>query len=294
MNTKMFLGSTLIPFLSAHLLIAQTTGGNKPAFEVATIKRNTAVQGGSRQGDQPGGRFSATRVTLRTLMGFAKYPGGGSILGGPNWMDSDLWDVEAKAAEGSVQPRPRILDLNAPAGTIQLMVQSLLEERFQLKVHIETREQPVYELTIAKSGAKAKLAEDQSPPVMPEPGSPPFPAGAIPRGAMRMGRGDFADSAISMDVLASALAALYVGRPVINRTGLKGFYDIHLQWVPDPATNAGPFQPGAPTAGPDPAVESSGLSIFTAIQEQLGLKLESAKGPVDVLIIDHVERPSEN
>jgi uncharacterized protein (TIGR03435 family) len=274
---------------------SQVPGTAKPSFEVATIKRNTAVQGGSRQGDQPGGRFSATRVTLRSLIGFAKYPGGGNVLGGPSWMDSDLWDVEAKAAEGSVQPRPRLLDLNATAGTIQLMVQSLLEDRFQLKVHSETRELPVYELTVAKGGPKAKLAEDQSPPMMPEPGAPPpLPAGAVPRGLMRMGRGDFEDSAISIDSLASALAALYLGRPVIDKTGLKGFYDIKLRWMPDPASNAGPFQPGAPIAGPDTAADPSGLSILTAIQEQLGLKLESAKGPVEMLVIDSVQKPSEN
>jgi uncharacterized protein (TIGR03435 family) len=150
---------------------SQVPGTAKPSFEVATIKRNTAVLGGSRQGEQPGGRFSASRVTLRSLIGFAHYPGGGNVLSGPSWMDSDLWDAEAKAADGSVQPRPRLIDLNAPAGTIQLMVQSLLEDRFQLKLHSETRELPVYELIFAKGGPKAKLAEDQSPPMLPEPGA---------------------------------------------------------------------------------------------------------------------------
>jgi uncharacterized protein (TIGR03435 family) len=198
----------------------------KPSFEVATIKRNTAVQGGSRQGDQQGGRFSATRVTLRSLIGFAHYPGGGNVLGGPSWIDSDLWDVEAKAAEGSFQPRPRLIDLNAPPSTIQLMVQSLLEDRFELKVHSETKELPVYELTVAKGGVKAKLSEDQSPPMLPEPGAPTPPPGTIPRGLMRMGRGDSQDSAISIDSLASALGALYLGRQVIDKTGLRGFYDI--------------------------------------------------------------------
>src|SRR4051812_14563139 len=97
---------------------------------------------------------------------------------------------------------------------------------------------------------------------------------------MRMGRGDFADSAISIDNLASALGTLYLGRPVIDKTELKGFYDIKLQWTPDPVSNNGPFQPGAPLAGPDATADPSGLSMFTAIQEQLGLKLESTKGPV--------------
>jgi uncharacterized protein (TIGR03435 family) len=82
---------------------SQVAGTAKTSFEVATIKQNTALQGGSRQGDQPGGRFSATRVTLRSLIGFA-YPGSGNLLGGPSWIDSDLWDVEAKAAEGPAAP----------------------------------------------------------------------------------------------------------------------------------------------------------------------------------------------
>jgi uncharacterized protein (TIGR03435 family) len=172
------------------------------------------------------------------------------------------------------------------------MVQSLLEDRFQLKVHGETRDLPVYELTVAKGGPKAKLSEDQSPPMLPEPGTPPPPPGTVPRGLMRMGRGDFADSAISIDNF--ALGALYVGRPVIDKTGLKGLYDIKLQWAPERVSNAGPFQPGAPIAGPDTAADPSGLSIFTAVQEQLGLKLESTKGPVKVLVIDRVQKPSEN
>ena len=113
-HVRLFLWVMSIAVAAAIPASSQVAGTAKPSFEVATIKLNTALQGGSRQGDQPGGRFSATRVTLRTLIGFAKYPGGGNVLGGPSWIDSDLWDVEAKAAEGSVQPRPRTLDLNAP------------------------------------------------------------------------------------------------------------------------------------------------------------------------------------
>jgi bla regulator protein blaR1 len=284
--------SVVVPVLFLTIPIAAQNPGAKPSFEVSTIKRNTAVQGRSRQGDQPGGRFVANRVTLRTLIGFA-YKGG--IQGGPSWMDSDLWDVEAKAPEGAVPLRTGPPDLNAPPGPMELMVQSLLEDRFQLKVHSETRELPIYELTIAKGGPKVKLSEDQSPPMLSEQaGPPPQRGGAIPRGAMRMGRGDFEVTAISFDNLAAALGALYLQRPAQNKTGLKGLYDIKLQWMPD-STFGVPPGPGGPVGGPElPPVDPAGATIFNALQEQLGLKLDSAKGPVEVLVIDGVQKPSDN
>jgi uncharacterized protein (TIGR03435 family) len=278
--------------LSLSIPAFSQSSGTKPSFEVATIKRNTALQGGSRQGDQPGGRFVATRVTLRSLIGFAAY--GGQLLGGPSWMDSDLWDVEAKAAEGIVPPRTRMLDLNAPPSTIALMVQSLLEDRFQLKIHKETRDLPIYELTVAKGGLKVKLSEDQSVPTFPEAGGPPPQrGGTMPRGAMRMGRGDFEVSSISFDNLAKALGALYLGRPVFDKTGLKGLYDIKLQWTPD-ATFGVPIGPGGPVGGPEPLPDPTAPTIFNALQEQLGLKVDSAKGPVEVLVIDSAEKPTAN
>jgi uncharacterized protein (TIGR03435 family) len=210
-------------------------------------------------------------------------------VGGPGWIDSDLWDIEAKAPEGSVPPGTI---LGFPPQMV-VMLQSLLEDRFQLKLHRETREAPVYDLTIAKGGSKLKLSEDQTPPSMPERGGPPLQPRTVPRGGMKMVNGDFEASALSFDDFARALAALYLHRPVNDKTGLKGLYDIKLRWTPDPAIGAS-VGPGGPVAPAPPSGDPPGPDIFTAIQEQLGLRLESAKGPVEFFVIDSAQRPSGN
>ena len=274
----------------AAALVSVTFGhaqSSRPAFEVASIKRNTSAEGNTRIADQPGGRFIASRTALRRLIQFA-YRGNQEFLGGPDWIDSDRWDIQAKAAEGEVPLRTGLPDLSVP-DTIALMVQSLLEDRFKLKVHTETRQLPVYELLVTKGGPKIKLSEDQTPP------SGLLAAGgaqgtAIPRGAMRMGRSDLEVQAISIENFAKALGVLYAGRQVIDKTGLQGLYDIKLQWAPDPGL-PNPAGPGPIASAP---ADQLGPSLFTALQEQLGLRLESTRGPVQVLVIDHVERPSEN
>jgi uncharacterized protein (TIGR03435 family) len=272
-------------------LLSFAPQGSRPSFEVATIKQTTAVQGRSRLADQPGGRLVATRITLTALIA-AAYQGNpptGQMVGGPAWIDSDLWDIEAKAPEGYV---PRSTTFGFPPQMV-LMLQSLLEDRFQLKLHRETRESAIYDLMIAKGGSKLRLSEDQTPPSMPGPGASPLQPGTIPRGAMKMVNGDFEASAVPFADFTRALAALYLHRPVNDKTGLKGLYDIKLRWTPDPAIGA-PVGPGGPVAPAPPSADPSGPDIFTAIQEQLGLKLDSAKGPVEVLVIDSVQRPSVN
>jgi uncharacterized protein (TIGR03435 family) len=165
------------------------------------------------------------------------------------------------------------------------MVQSLLEERFQLKAHRETRELPLYELTVSKNGAKIKLSEAQTPPTALV-GGGGRQRGSLPRGGIRLGRGDLEAQAQSIELFATALGALYVDRPVVDKTGLKGLYDIRLQWTPDPGLNA--------TLSPATPAPASGPSLSNAIEEQLGFKLEAGKGPLPVLVIDSVQRPSEN
>jgi uncharacterized protein (TIGR03435 family) len=140
------------------------------------------------------------------------------------------------------------------------MLQSLLADRFKLRLHYETREQPIYELVVAKGGLKLKpLPPDQRP------------------GGGRFVRGEIALNGRSVATLAHFLTQ-FAGRSVVDKTSLAGNYDIDLKWTPDD-------QQGTPDAGP---------TLFTALQEQLGLKLISAKGPVQVLVVDHAERPSEN
>jgi uncharacterized protein (TIGR03435 family) len=182
-------------------------------------------------------------------------------------------------------------------------MQALLEERFKLKLHRETREGPVYELVVAKGGPKLKPFEEGScvpfDATKQTPGRPPVPPpgerfcdSSRTRGGPLGLSEVISAQGVSLQWVAYALSA---DRPVVDKTGLTGLFDVHLEFEPDRATFPPPAPPGAPPIDTsDQPPGSIGPSIFTAIQEQLGLKLESAKGPREVLVIDSVERPSEN
>ena len=263
----------------------------KPSFEVATVKPNAAGDNRVAIMRQPGGRFMTTNTSLRMLLGFAYGVRDFQISGGPSWVNTDRWNIEGRAKESDLPLLAGPLDPTVTNPLLQ-MVQSLIEDRFQFKMHREARELPVYELVVAKGGAKVKLSEDQTPIRLPERGAPPPPppqrGGPMPRGSMRLGRGDLEATGVPFSNFITALSN-QLGRTVIDKTDLKGFYDIKLQWTPE--IGQGPVVPGGPEPPPPPA---DGPSIFTAIQEQLGLRLESAKGPVEVLVIDSVQKPSEN
>lgn len=172
------------------------------------------------------------------------------------------------------------------------MLQALLEDRFKLKIHHETREGPVYALTLARGGSKLKPFKDGSCTQMPSTFPVPKPAsGQRYCKAMVSTRGPSVDAEGSTLSAFSKLLNLVLDRPVIDKTGIAGRFDIHLEFTLDQVT------PGLLGLAPDTsaaASEPTGPTIFTAIQEQLGLKLQPAKGPVELLIIDHVERPSTN
>ena len=290
----------LLPFLAPIIAIpvpSQAPGEAKPSFEVASIKPNTSGQMAMSISAQPGGRLVANGLTFRFLMFFAYRVRDFQIIGGPSWTTSDRWNIEARAEEGSVPPRTGVTDPNVP-DPLALRLQSLLEDRFQLKFHRETRELPAYELTIAKGGSKVKLSEDQTPFRPPEKGDPPAtqlpqPGRPMPRGTMRMSMSDLEANSIEFANFVQMLSQV-LRRPVIDKTGLKGLYDIKLKWTPEMGQGTTPFGPLPAGAQPPPAPDPSGPSIFTAVQEQLGLKLESTKGPAEVLVIDSVEKPSEN
>jgi uncharacterized protein (TIGR03435 family) len=273
----------LVLALGVVVIAVASAQPQRPAFEVASIRRNTTLEGNAVVGDQPGGRFVASRISLRRLIQYA-YRDHQQFLGGPDWLDNERWDIEAKAPEGTVTVRANPINTTVP-DTMALMIQSLLEDRFKLKRHTEMRKLPVYELTMSKGGAKIKLSDDQTPAAafVGGRGQP----GALARGGIRLGRSDIEMQAQSISLLAAALGALYAGRPVVDKTGLKGLYDIRLQWTPDPGL-AAPINPAATAGSP------SGPSLFQAIEEQLGLKLDSVRAPLPVLVIDSVERPSEN
>lgn len=258
---------------------AQT--GTKPKFEVISVKATPPnAPDGIAIMNRPGGRFVATNVTMAMLLGFAYRLRDFQIVGLQGWLTADRWDIEAKAAEGSIlsglQPDPTSISPQA------LMVQSLLESRFQLKTHRDAREMSIYELHIAKGGAKIKLSEDQSPG---QPGSQ--------RGNLGMAGGKIEGTAVQFAFFVNALSQ-QIGRTIVDRTGLKGLYDIQLVWTPEmpSANDPGRFFGAGAVASPPP--DASGPSIFTALREQLGIQLESSKGPVEVLVIDHAEKPSEN
>lgn len=270
---------------------------SRPQFEVASIKptdpgnHRVAIVG------QPGGRLIVTGARLNALISFAYAVRDFQILGGPNWMTTDRWDIDARAEEGTVGPPVGPPDPNRP-NPLGIRMQSLLEDRFLLKMRHDTREMPVFELTVAKGGPRVKLSVDQSPFKPPEPGTaapPPTQPGApMPRGGMSimLGGGELHATAVPVSNLAGALSQI-VGRTVIDKTDLKGLYDIELKWTPDVGQAVGP--PGAlPPGVLPPPIDPTGPSLITALQEQLGLKLESARGPVEVLIVDSVSRPTEN
>ena len=287
-----------------------------PAFEAASIKPNKTGDGRVFIGFQPGGRFNATGITLRMLIAIAygtpqPLPNA-QIFGGPGWIGSDRFDIVAKA-EGDVAPGPN--------GPLPLMLRTLLADRFRLAVHNETRELPIYALVLARSDGKlgpqlhpaavdcAVIAASRGRGGVPPPGGagapgdrgagraggpggPGFGPSGRPVCGMMVGPANIAAGGQSVAQFAALLSGR-VQRLVVDRTGLTGNFDIDLTWTPDqiPQGPPGGLPPGAP---PLPPIDPNGPSIFTAVQEQLGLKLESTKGPVGVLVIDRAEQPTED
>lgn len=263
---------------------------SKLSFEVASVKRNASADNRLTLGPRPGGRFTATNVTLKMLLGIAYNVRDENISGGPDWISTIRWNIEAKAEANSIPagvgPWP---DSANPDHPLTQMLQSLIEDRFLLKMHRETKEIPIYELLVAKTGSKMKLSADQESSDIPAPAKG---ASSPPRGMMRMGRDSLEGNGIPIARLAQILSERSVlGRPVIDHTDLKGLYDFKLQWTPDSAQGAVSLSATEP---PQPPADISGPSIFTAMQEQLGLKLQPAKGPAEVLIIDSIQMPTEN
>ncbi len=260
----------------------------RPAFEVASIK--PAKSGTPFVGIRsvPGsGRFTASNVSIRMLITMAYKLQPFQLEGGPAWLASDRYDIEATPERtGNDDPaKQQHVDFEQQFEQQRLRLQSLLEDRFQLKFHRETKELPVYALVVAKGGPKLQPSEQKGDR----------------RPMMRMGRGRFESNGVTLAQLADMLS-MDRGRKVIDRTGLTGNYDIKLDYTPD-QSQGGPGFGGPPGGGPGPGPEGgmgppppdpNGPSIFTALQEQLGLKLESQKGPVEIIVIDHVEKPSEN
>jgi len=276
--------------IAVVVVAAGQAAAQQPAFEVASIKPSDPDQHAGSIMIQPGGRLAITGMPLRELVKFAYSLQDFQLEGGPAWARTDPWNIEARAEEPRSTSPPNPNQPNMAA----VRLRSLLEDRFQLRTHRESRDVPVYELTISKRGSKMKLSADQTPARPPEPGEPQSqpikPNGALDRFSIRVGRGSLDAEAVGMPNIVQALSSI-LRRTVIDQTGLTGLYDVKLQWTPEGVVAApGPVGPVAP----DVPADRDGPSLFTAIQEQLGLNVESAKAPVEVLVIDSVQRPTEN
>jgi uncharacterized protein (TIGR03435 family) len=258
----------------------QTTAP-RPQFEVASIKPNKSGDMRMMFRSASGGRFTASNVSLQSLITIAYHIKDFQLSGAPPWL-SERYDIEAKA-EGN------------PGGDAMLpMLQGLVEDRLQFKFHRESKELPVYALVVAKAG-KLHPAEGEcgpppsGPPPPPEPGKLP----SAPCGGFFMFPGHLSGQKVPIEQLLDTLSR-FTGRTVLDKTNLTGKYDIEVQYTPEQGQFQAPPGGAPPGMPPMPPIDPNGPSLFTALQEQLGLKLESQKGPVEIIVIDHIERPSEN
>jgi uncharacterized protein (TIGR03435 family) len=255
-------------------------------FEAASIKP-TKLRGGSFVAGFTADGYRAAYENLLTMIvqayGVRQY----QISGGPTWLTTDFYDVEAKM-------EPTVADALKTLGPDQLklarqhMLQALLADRFGLKVRSETKDGPVYFLVVGKNGPKLPDAKPAAALQL------AGPDGGGITGVIRLdGRSGDATKVVATSVnipyLTRYLSAL-LRRPVVDKTGLTGIYDFTLDFVPDVGATPVPSSTDDNTLPADPG----GASIFTAIQQQLGLKLDPGRGPVETLVIDHVERPSGN
>ena len=263
---------------------AQSRFDGKPLqFEVASIQINKSGEPRVSGGFQPGGRYKVTNYTLRALIAAAflrpQVNPDFLIAGGPSWLDSEHFDVEAKAAsEFPAAP-------DGPTAPRRVMVQALLAERFKLAVHHESRNRSIYALTMARPddrmGPKLRPSVLDCAAAPPAAGAPAVP----PACTVRVGPGSVHGSGVTLAQLLNLLPR-FVDRVVVDRTGLDGRFDLELDWTPAAGEWVAPPIAGTGTPMAD------GPSLFTALQEQLGLKLTSTTGPVDVLVIDRAELPT--
>jgi uncharacterized protein (TIGR03435 family) len=276
---------------------AQSADRTRPQFEVASVKLNTSGDLRRGLGPAPGGRFSAINAPLRELIAFAYgVPNARAnlqIVGGPAWVDSERFNVEAVAPGGTI-----------PQGQAGPMLREVLVDRFKLQVHQESREVPVYHLvmdradnrlgsrlrpsTIDCAARRAARARGTPPPAQPGPAAeapprpPADPATIRPTCGLRQAPGRLAGDAVPMSQLVEALAPM-AGRIIVDRTGLGGYFDIDLEWSVD-------ARAPRPNDAPEVVVDRDAPGLFTAVREQLGLRIENARGPVDVVVIDAIER----
>lgn len=266
MMTKRAGSSAVTIWLFALMLscvpgLAQTRAATDKsrAFDVASIKPDLSGGGGFGMGTSHG-RLTATNVSVRELILKGFHLKEFQVSGGPAWLGTERYDIDARTENAGIGD-----------DELWLLLQPLLTERFKLKYHRETKQLPVYSLIIAKGGPKLRIhtGTDES----------------RISGRMSSGKASIDATRTSMAKIADILGD-HTDRKVIDNTGLKGDYDFKLDWAQE--------HPGEILGGLQEQLGLSGPSIFTAVQEQLGLKLEPAKGPVEIIVIDSAEKASAN
>jgi len=267
--------------LCVHVRAQTPARGSGPSFEVASVKPNTSAEAGASFGLRPGGQIEVRNNTLRNMVRNAYQLQNFQIVGGPDWFDRDRFDITAKAP-----------DPNATPQQLLQMVQSLLADRFKLVVRRETREVAVYALTVARAdgrlGPKLERSTTDCAAIVDAArrgAPPPEPrADGRPLCGTRASPGRVIAGGVTMSDLARNISNA-AGRLVVDRTALAGAFDLELEFTQE-------IPPAAAQALPNlPAPPENGASLFTAVQEQLGLKLDPARAPADVVVIDSAARP---
>jgi uncharacterized protein (TIGR03435 family) len=265
-------------------------GGDKLTFEVASVKPNSATNAPSGVRVLPSGQMTATNIAVRAMIatawGSEAIQMASQVVGGPSWIDTDRYDINAKASGGFSEK-----DGLQTVQRVEAMLRALLEDRFQVKVHTDMRDVPIYALVLANteprfgtlfkpSAAKCYTREDPPPR-----NATPDPARQC---GIRGGNGNVTYVNITMQDIARSFANYpAVDRPVIDRTGLPGRYDLHLEFIPTFVDS--PNRDGSQVANPN---ADSGPNLFTALVEQAGLKLQAERAKIEFIVIDRVERPT--
>lgn len=264
---RAFFLTTAIALLPVAIT-AQTPDAKPLPFEVASVKLNTDLSNTNLSINfAPGGQLNCSNVPLRMLITFAYDMRDYQVVNAPGWADTDHFDIVAKpSAEDAVHEPSHYTD--ASTERLRLRTRALLAERFGLKLREEKREMPVYSLVVAKGGPKLQPTTSNTADTQ-----------------MTMNNTRLICRKVTMERFATHMLSSRMGRPVIDNTGLTGEYDFKMEFQPEPRASA-------PSADAAPA--PSGPSFLTALEEQLGLRLVSAKGPVPFLIVEHVEKPSAN
>jgi uncharacterized protein (TIGR03435 family) len=262
--------------------VAQTPASStRPRFEVASVKPNRSGDPHGTAAVQPGGRFAAVNITVSQLISDAYGLQSGQLVGGPDWTRTERVDITATAGSDL---QPGAVD-GSGSTRLQLMLQALLTERFKLVVHRESREQPIYALVLARSDGTLGPKMRVSTADCTAPSGPPI-FNAPVMCAVRLGHGQLSARDATLAQLAASLSST-VQRVVRDRTGLMGRYSLDVSFTPERMPQASGSPTGATT---QVSIDPNGTSIFTVLQEDLGLKLESARAPVDIVVVDNIER----